>query len=228
MVSTISKDRLASLGCVLGLDCSKYQADINWSKAKSAGIDFAFIKVTEGTTGHEDNIYNVKNRILSAQQNKIKIGLYHFCRPGNISDPEADAKDEIQNVLNHYNILPKPNFPLVLDVEAYSDSLIWKDNEKIDHMNRYINAFISGLKAKGINIILYSYNSFINTNTNHLFGMYPLWQALYIDNPEISLPNLPIGWNEWKIWQFTEKGVIDGYVGDIDLNIMKKAYYNLF
>jgi len=227
MVTTISKQRLESLG-VLGLDCSKYQKDISWDKAKAASIDFAFIKITEGNSYSEDNIYNVKNRVIEAQKNKIKIGYYHFARPSDNIIPEDDAKAEITNVLNHLKLLPKVELPFVLDIEAYANNNIWVDADKVDHMNRFINTFISGLKEQGISVIIYSYRSFIDANTNHTFGSNPLWLAAYIDNPEVNLPNLPLGWTDWKIWQFTEKGKIDGYVGDIDLNIMKKDFYGKF
>ncbi len=211
---------------MLGLDCSKYQKDINWKLAKADGIDFAFVKITEGTTGHEDAVYNVKNRVLDAQKNGVKIGYYHFARPGNVSVPENDAKEEVQNVLNHLSVLPKANLPLVLDLESYSDTMLWTD--KIEHMNRYISTFINTLKQNNINTIFYSYKNFADTNTNPIFGTYPLWLAAYLKNPEISLPLIPNGWNEWQIWQFTETGKINGYTGDIDLNIMKKKYYDSF
>jgi GH25 family lysozyme M1 (1,4-beta-N-acetylmuramidase) len=68
----------------------------------------------------------------------------------------------------------------------------------------------------------------LETNSSPIFGQYPLWIAAYIKNPEVSLPVIPIGWNEWQIWQFTEKGQVNGYNGDIDLNIMKKEYFDLF
>jgi lysozyme len=220
---TISQQRLTNLNCVLGLDCSKYQKDITWSKAKAAGVDFAFIKITEGTTGHEDNIYNLKGRALTAQAAGVKVGYYHFTRPGNVASPEDDANEEITNILNHTAILPAANLPLVLDLEVYSDSNIW-DN-KIDHMNRYINTFISKL---GKNVILYSNKSFFEDNTSLSYGTYPLWIAAYLNNPEINLPKIPNTWSEWKIWQFTEKGQIDGYNGGIDLNIMKKDFFNKF
>lgn len=228
MVSTLSQQRLTDLNCVLGLDCSKYQADITWSKVKAAGVQFAFVKITEGTTGHEDNIYNVKARILSAQQNGVKVGYYHFACPGNVEDPESDANEEVQNVLAHLGFLPKANLPLVLDVEAYSDNVIWSDAEKIDHMNRYITAFINGVQPN--NVILYSYKSFIQSNISTAagFGVYPLWIAAYLNNPEVSLPSIPSSWNDWNIWQFTEQGAIDGYDGNIDLNIMRKDYFNKF
>jgi len=227
-VTTLSNKRINELDCVLGLDCSKYQIDINWSKAKEAGIDFALIKITEGDSYSEDKIYNLKARILDAQKNNVKFGYYHFARPSNFNIPEYDANSEMSNILNHYNNLPKPNFPLVLDIEAYAKNNVWPDNEKLDHMNRFISTLINGLKEKNIGVIFYSYKSFIDTNTTPVFGTYPLWLAAYLNNPEVSLPGLPNGWKEWKIWQFTDKGRIDGYDGDIDLNIMKKSFYNQF
>ena len=226
MVTNISQQRLDSLNCVLGLDCSKYQADINWSAAKAAGIQFAFVKITEGTTGHEDNLYNLKGRVLSAQNNGIKVGYYHFARPGNVDSPENDANEEVQNILGHIGFLPVVKLPLILDIEAYSDQNIWVN--KVDHMNRYINTFITKLKARNISIVIYSYKSFLDDNTDHSFGSYPLWVAAYVNNPEVNLPVLPIGWTEWQLWQFTEKGQIGGYNGDIDLDIMKKEYFNQF
>jgi len=226
MVKTISQERLNNLNCVLGLDCSRYQKDITWSLAKAAGIQFAFVKITEGTIGHEDNIYNVKARVLDAQKNGVKIGYYHFARPGDVSVPEDDANTEVQNVLNHINLLPTAELPFILDIEAYSNTDIWIN--KIDHMNRFITTFIQKMNEQNIRVILYSYKSFIDSNTSSIFGLQPLWIASYLNNPEINLPLIPLGWSEWKIWQFTEQGQINGYVGDISLNIMKKGYFNIF
>jgi lysozyme len=226
MVTSLSQSRINELNCVLGLDCSKYQKDINWGKAKAAEIRFAFVKITEGTIGHEDNIYNLKGRVLAAQNAGVKIGYYHFAKPGNVNVPEDDANEEVQNILAHLAFLPKVKLPFVLDIEAYSSSNIW-DN-KIDHMNRFIKTFIQKLNEQNIPVIFYSYKSFIEENMSPLFGLQPLWIAAYLNNPEANLPTIPDGWTEWKIWQFTEKGKIDGYDGDIDLNIMKTGYFDLF
>lgn len=225
-MTAISKKRIEELECVLGLDCSKYQKDINWSKAKADGIEFAFVKITEGTTVSEDEVYNIQARVLDAQKNGVKISYYHFARPGNISDPESDAIEEVTNAMNHLKVLPKADLPFVLDIESYSTTIVW-DN-KIEHMDRFIIAFIAGMKSNGISTIIYSYKSFIDSNSTSKFGNYPLWLAAYPNNPEATLPLIPKGWTDWKIWQFTDKGRIDGYVGDLDLNIMKKDFFDSF
>ena len=158
MVSTISQQRLQNLNCVLGLDCSKYQVNINWSSAKLAGIKFAYIKLTEGTTGHEDNLYNLKARVLSAEKNGIKVGYYHFARPGNVAEPEDDANEEVQNVLGHIAYMPNVVLPLAFDIEAYASQVVW--NNKIDHMNRFMSTFIQKMNEHNIPVIIYSYKIF--------------------------------------------------------------------
>ncbi len=223
MSQNISKERLKALNCVLGLDCSKYQMSIDWGKVKVAGIEFAFVKITEGTTGHEDNVYNVKNRVLEAQKNNVKIGYYHFARPGDFNDPKLDALAEITNIKNHLNVLPKSEFPITLDIEEYAKNCILQGNAK--NINVFVNTFLGAFNEVSI---IYTSRLFFDPNSNHTFGMNPLWVAAYLNNPEISLPALPKGWTEWKIWQFTDKGKIDGYNGNIDLNVMKKDYFDLY
>ena len=84
------------------------------------------------------------------------------------------------------------------------------------------------LQEQGIAVILYSYKNFLDVNTSPVFGSYPIWIAAYLNTPETSLPKIPNGWNDWQIWQFTEKGQIDGYTGELDLNMMKKDFFNKF
>ena len=91
-----------------------------------------------------------------------------------------------------------------------------------------LHLVLNAVDEKNIRIIIYSNKSFIDLNASSIFSLQPLWIASYLNNPEISLPLIPFGWSEWKIWQFTEQGQINGYVGDISLNIMKKGYFNIF
>ena len=226
IVMSISTKRLNELDCVMGLDCSKYQHDIDWFKVKVARVSFAFIKITEGSTYSEDEIYNIKNRVLEAQKNGVKIGYYHFASPGNVASAKDDAKSEVINVLNHLKILPKADLPIVLDIEAYNKTNVWTD--KINHMNTFITTFISELKKNDYDTIIYSYKAFLDENTSHGFGSYPLWEAAYVNDPESSLPKMIQGWDNWKIWQFTDKGIINGVNGNVDLDMMKKSYFNLF
>jgi hypothetical protein len=63
---------------VPGVDVSHYQGTINWASVRSAGIQFAYIKATEGTT-YKDPMFNTD--YLGAYNNGVIRGAYHFARP---------------------------------------------------------------------------------------------------------------------------------------------------
>lgn len=42
---------------------------------------------------------------------------------------------------------------------------------------------------------------------------YPWWIAHYTSDPEPWCP-----FKEWSMWQYTGKGIVSGYPGDLDLN----------
>lgn len=82
-----------------GIDVSKYQGEINWEKAKKAGVYFAFIRV--GYRGYSDSgtiagDEFAKNNIKKAHDAGVKVGIYFFSQA--ITEPEAS--EEAEFVLN--------------------------------------------------------------------------------------------------------------------------------
>jgi lysozyme len=65
--------------------------------------------------------------------------------------------------------------------------------------------------------IIYTSSSFWNSNLDGTsqFAEFPLWVAHYTSKPQ---PNIPKGFTKYTIWQFSEKGVVSGVGGDVDLN----------
>ena len=92
----------------------------------------------------------------------------------------------------------------------------------------WINTFVSELKANGYDTILYSNKYFFQDKTSNNFGSIPLWHAQYLLTPEVSNPSIASGWNDWKIWQFSSQGKVNGYGGDVDINAMKESFYNKY
>jgi len=58
-----------------GIDVSHFQGEIDWSTVKAAGIDFAFIKATDGVAEIDPRF--VENWQGAGQAN-IARGAYHF------------------------------------------------------------------------------------------------------------------------------------------------------
>jgi GH25 family lysozyme M1 (1,4-beta-N-acetylmuramidase) len=109
-------------------------------------------------------------------------------------------------------------------------------------MQIFVSTFIEVLKSNGYSTIIYSYKSFLDENGITDFGNHTLWIANYMNypktNPERDLPSLPSGWkanaSDWRtnqnspMWQFTSQGQINGVNGNVDMNVMKKDFFNKF
>jgi LysM repeat protein len=64
---------------------------------------------------------------------------------------------------------------------------------------------------------------------------YPLWIAQYLNRPatDSDQPLQPKGWQDWKIWQHSEKGMLTGVTNDdgiptaVDLNYFRGTFEDL-
>ena len=107
-----------------GIDVSKWQGKINWSKAKKY-IDFAIIRAGYGK-GNVDEYANYN--IEQCEKYKIPYGLYWFSYAYNKDMAEREA-DYLLRVIGYH----KPEYPLYFDFEYDSvDYAILKDVKKGD------------------------------------------------------------------------------------------------
>lgn len=191
-----------------GIDVSQYQGQINWvDVANSKLVDFAFIRATIGVSNTDDRLlYNATN----AHNNGIKLSYYHVATI-NDSNVEADARAEALFLIKTIKNLPKPDYPLILDLEANKSEL---PPAKIF---AWVSAFFQTLFENSFDYILYSYRWFLDANlpANHGFGNVLLWIASYTTKPTI-----PKGWNNYYCWQFTNVGRIPGIKTVVDINQM--------
>jgi|WetSurMetagenome_2_1015567.scaffolds.fasta_scaffold145422_2 lysozyme len=210
-----------------GIDVSRWQGpNLNWNQVKSAGYSFAFIKTSDGSAYKEQFIDIGQKQANDAKAAGLKIGYYHFAHPTNHNGLEKDASDEANYFLatigNHF---PQPNFPLVLDFEDE------KINLSPEESQTWINIFYSIVKDAGYEMIFYTYKGYIDKNLprTHDIGRIPLWIASYPKIFSINKPpKLPIGWNSWAIWQYSESGKVAGIDNNTDLNIMAKDFFDWY
>ena len=177
-----------------GIDVSHWQGDINWQKVKSSGIDFAFIKATEGV-GYVDPCF--KSYTQGAAAAGLHIGAYHFLRSG-------DVKKQAQDFLNA--IKPyKLDYPVAVDVEHNELLKLGRAG-----LTDFVIEFLDILKSAGYYPMIYTgYNWCIN----HLYMSkikYNLWFARYNDHK---------GYGNVSIWQYSSTGRVQGINGNVDLDI---------
>lgn len=193
---------------VRGVDVSHYQASPDWKKAKADGIDFAYIKATEGTTGRDakTNLHGI-----GANAAGIKVGYYHFASLNDVN-AAADAIAEAKFFDATLKTLPvAANLPPVLDIETN------KSNLSPQAVQLWITTFLNTMVQLGHPVtIIYSYQPFLDQYlpANHPFGNNPLWLAQYRN---VEYPKMPHGWTKYTIWQYTNVGNVDG-IGQCDNN----------
>lgn len=147
---------------VAGIDVSHHQGDVDWPTVAAGGIDFAFIKATEGGD-HRDREF-ATNWAGTAEAG-IPRGAYHFftfC---------ADGGSQAENFLS---VVPKPGeLPSVADVEFVGNCETWTSVQTIrGDLQHFLEAVES---AHGRRPIIYTTSDGRERILQDRFDAYPLW-----------------------------------------------------
>jgi GH25 family lysozyme M1 (1,4-beta-N-acetylmuramidase) len=186
-----------------GVDLSHYQGSVSWSKVRSDGISFAFMKATEGSTYADPTL---QRNWQGAEQVGIYRSAYHFARP---STGTAAAQARFF-VAKAGRFADPGDLPPVLDLEA-SGGL------GPAALRSWVSTWLTTVeRLTGRTPILYFSPSFW---TDHMgnstaFTRYPLWIANYTT----GAPRVPGGWPTWTFWQRTSSGRVSGISGSVDMN----------
>lgn len=195
-----SNEKTASLSNntnLTGIDISKYQGKIDFEKVKAAGIQYVFVRATEGIT-YQDAFF--KQNFKEAREAGLIIGAYHFYETDD--DPVSQLKNFTSLVT-----LQSGDLPPVVDIEKLHD------NDKKD-LTSNIQTYLDGLEQHyKTKPIIYSGKNFANKYITS-FSDYPLWLAEY----QSLYPTLPQGWDKWTFWQYSQTGKVDGVNTDVDIN----------
>jgi GH25 family lysozyme M1 (1,4-beta-N-acetylmuramidase) len=198
---------------VLGIDVSHHNGKINFDEVAKdpQGISYVFIKATEGQTYTDSTL---KYNATEAKKAGLRVGYYHFASL-NTKNVTEDARAEAKFFVAAISKCPYPDMPVVLDIESNKASV------PATLVEIWIRSFFAEISNFGYtDYLLYSYTPFLNANlpSNHTLGDIRLWIAAYTKNPT---PKLPIGWNNYHIWQYSAKGKVNGISTDCDMNKLK-------
>lgn len=197
-----------------GIDVSKYQGDINWNQVRDDGVEYAFIRL--GLRGYETGKLALDeyfaDNIEGAQAAGVEVGVYFFSQ----AITEAEAIEEAEFVLEQlepYDI----SYPVVFDVEKVSSSKGRMNQLSAAERTNVTLAFCRRIEEAGLTPMIYG--------NLEMFGVlidleplekYDKWFAFYDDS--LYYPY------DFKIWQYTDKGRVNGIEGDVDLNISFKTW----
>lgn len=206
MVEYVENDKVISHK---GIDVSKHQGEIDWAKVAADGVEFAFIRV--GNRGYgsgaivEDPQFEAN--VVGAITNGIEVGVYFFSQAITVEEAKEEARFVLEKIAPYKIICP-----VVLDVEKVADSEARMN--KISKEERTANtvAFLEAIEDAGYEAMLY-HNMEMATMKLDMTQLesYEKWFAYY--NKELYYPY------DYTIWQYSDKGRVNGISGDVDMNI---------
>lgn len=180
---------------VRGIDISRHNGDIDFKKVAKSGIEFVFIKASEGVN-HRDSLF--QKNIEGAKKAGLKVSAYHYFR----FDSEG-----VDQALNFLSALGQrhTDMELVIDVEKAGNP----KGVPIDVIKRRLTAMVEYMNLLGYRIMVYTnHEGYYDYIADTLPG-YPLWICRFQENPINA---------EWTFWQYNHHGEVDGIKGDVDLN----------
>lgn len=180
---------------VRGIDISSHNGMINFDAVKSDGIEFVFIKATEGVDFRDTNF---RLNYEKARAAGLMIGAYHFFRF------DSDGIDQAINLLNTVDNR-QLDLGIAVDVEEHGNlEGLPRDSvkQRLLDMTEYLN-------LRGYRVLFYANkDSYYDLLLPEAEGM-PLWIC--------SFNRIPIE-AEWTFWQYFHRGHVKGVSGPVDMN----------
>ena len=200
----------SSSNAVLGFDVSKWQGNIDWNKAKNAGINFAFIRV--GYRGKSDGqIYDdpcFEQNIQGALNAGVPVGVYFFSEAINTDEAIQEADFALSRI-EKYNI----SLPVVIDYEGFTSGHRVHDAYlHTPQLNSIVSTFCDRVASHGYRAAIYGSASYFEPRRQgdlyyldgtELCKKYCIWTAAYSATPD--------KWNKktvYEYWQLRVKQMV--------------------
>ena len=180
-----------------GIDVSAHQNEIDWERVAADGIDFAYIKATEGEDFVDETF---TTNWKAARESGLDTGAYHFftlCRTGavqaanflRVAQPTPDALAPAVDLEIAGNCSERPE---EADVAA-----------ELDDFLRLVE------DAWGREVVLY-----VGTDWEEVYPVRerldrPLWLRRFLLRPS----------GDWQIWQLHGYARVEGVTGGVDINV---------
>ena len=191
-----------------GIDVSKWQGSIDWSRVKNSGVEFAIIRIGYGMYENQKDS-QFENNYASCLKNNIPVGVYLYSYALN----ENDAKKEAEVVLKWLNGR-QLNLPVYYDIEDKTQQNLSKKT-----LTNMCISFCEEIEKAGYWAGVYA-NKYWFTNLldgSELGNRFTCWVAQY------NSVNTYAG--KYDMWQYTSSGSVDGIDGNVDLNILYRDIF---
>lgn len=194
-----------------GIDVSEFQGEeIDWKLVKQSGVDFAVIRLGyraygEGGELVPDAMY--EKNITGALDAGLIVGVYFFSQ----ATSNAEAMEEAEYVLE----LIRPyriSGPVVYDTEEIRWDDARTDENTVREFTEFCRVFCDQVREAGYSPMIYSNMKWMAFSLDmEALSEYDFWYADYHDTPQCPY--------NFKMWQYSESGVVPGIHTNVDLNL---------
>lgn len=187
-----------------GIDVSYYQGEIDWERVRGSGVEFAFIRVSDGEDV-PDPMFELNWG--GAKSAGVHRGMYQFFRPSAGIIEQADLVIAMAKKRGTGELAP------VLDIEDDAGLppvvVAKRARQWLDHVK----------KALHVEPIVYTYPDFWRRGGGDVLATQPLWLAHYTT----ACPTVPAPWKTWQFWQHSDRGRVPGITGAVDLDLARQG-----
>lgn len=193
-----------------GIDVSVFQGDIDWDAVKNDGVDFVMLRVGYrgyGEKGIMGEDANFRKNYDGAKKAGLKVGVYFFSQAVN----EEEAREEARFVLDAVKDLTL-DYPVAYDWEFVSNDEARTNGMTSETITACAKAFCGVVSDGGYTPLIYfnCETGYFNYELSEVKDI-GFWLAEYYDAPSF--------YYNYKMWQYTKTGTVDGIDGDVDINI---------
>jgi lysozyme len=205
---------------ILGIDVSSYQGSINWTDVHNAGVDFAFVKATEGYDYYEDPDY--ASNMANGKAAGVQMGAYEFSHC--YANTPAQEATYFWNYAGGYIKADGKSIDPMIDFEVFDG------HDSTSTYTAWFNDWATDVKAKTSSFmrpVIYcsAGTGACDLNTSIALSAFIAdynGENLYTGGPWSCCTSCNAwdvdGTGNWTYWQCSSTGSIPGISGDVDLD----------
>jgi GH25 family lysozyme M1 (1,4-beta-N-acetylmuramidase) len=179
-----------------GIDVSHHNGRIDWREVAASGVRWCYLKATQGNGFIDPRFHENARGAIDAG---LRVGAYHFAE-----GREVGEHNQFLDVTSHHAL----TLPPALDIEG-----------PFGLTGRKGEAWVREWLRCSPGAIVYSSARIWREKR---LGPQPdalLWAPRYSDHTPDGPQPKTAPWDDWAIWQYTDRGAVPGVDGPCDLNM---------
>lgn len=186
---------------------------LDWKSIKAQGYDFVILKVGSDYSGKSKTF---EMDYAGAKVAGLGVGAYYYAYSSTVSETRNDAQEVLEWIKDK-----QFEYPIYYDIEEN----YLAENLSQESLTELITVFIEELQSNGYYAALYVNNNWLVNilDTQTILNRFDIWYARY---PEVEDPT----WNTQKygkllsMWQYSDKGIVEGFNTEVDLDYCYRDY----